>query len=126
MEKDQSSDSPAAPTGSPPPPTLAYQSLDSEVLQPRPRRRTVPRPFGIAFFVTSPLLTAFWLYVDLWNVFLPHVAVYVVAVVVMVGFTMFASMPLRLAAAGVLMAVALWILLLGTCYGIGGVRPLVF
>lgn len=98
------------------------------MLRPRPPRRTIPKKLGVAFFATAMPLCIFWLSLELGNVFLPHAAIYVVAIVATIGIAMSFFERLRLAAAGVLIAVALWFLLLGGCYlGTGfGVRPLAF
>jgi hypothetical protein len=107
-------------------PMLDYKSADAEVLTPRAPRRTVPKPFGLAFFSTAFFLAAFWLCVDIWNVWLPHAATYAVGLAAVVGIALAAERRLRLIAAGILIAAALWSLLLGTCaLGTGwGVRPL--
>ena len=106
-----------------PAPMLDYKSADAEVLSPRAPRRTVPKPFGIAFFATAIVLAGFWLSVD--NVWLPHAATYAVGLATVVGIALIAERRLRQIAAGILIAAAFWSLMLGTCaLGTGwGVPP---
>lgn len=108
------------------PPLLNYQSAGADVPGARPPRRTVPRPFGLAFFSTACVLATCWLYVDVANIWLPHVAVYIFGLAAVIGLIVVAFPRRRLAAAGILLAAALWILMLGTCsFGTGwGVRPM--
>lgn len=117
-----------------PAPLLDYKSADAEVGAPRRPRRTMSKRFGIAFISTAFILASFWLCVELWDVWLPHAATYATALAVAVGVSLSARPRLRSIAAGILIAAAIWSLLLGTCffgtefgtwrYGTGwGVRP---
>ena len=119
---------PRSPSASsePPRPLLNYQSAGADVPNARPPRRWIPRPFGLGFFSTACVLTVCWLYVDIANIWLPHVAVYVFVLAAVIGLIVLAFPRRHLAAAGILLAAALWILMLGTCsYGTGwGVRPM--
>jgi hypothetical protein len=123
MANDPNNDSRSSETA---PPLLNYQSAGADVPRARPPRRTVPRPFGIAFFCTASLLALGWLYIEIRNVWLPHVAIYIFGVKAVIGLIVLAFPQRRLVAAGILLAAALWVLMLGTCsYGTGwGVRPM--
>lgn len=112
------------PLPAPEQPVLDYRSPHPEVISPQKRRSTVPWAAGIGFTGTAGLLAASWLALD--ERFIPHVALYLAGGVGLASAGLAARRRTRLFGIGGLLAIGIWLLMLGACSRTGLVEPWAF
>lgn len=90
----------------------------------RPPRRHLPPKFAFGFLAAVGILCFCWPLVSEMPV--RHLVLFIAVGLVSIGLVLLSIDAMRLAGAGILCAVALWLLLVGACSGIGFVRPGLF
>jgi hypothetical protein len=102
-------------------PVLDYRGKVDAERFPRAPRRHLPPKFGFGFLGTVGMLCVSWPFVAERSIH--HVVLFIAVGIAAIGLVMLLLGKSRLAGAGVLCAVVLWFLLVGSCSGIGFVKP---
>ena len=87
----------------------------------KPSRRPLPPNLGYGFLGAVAFLFVCW--PILAERYLPHIVLYIAVLGLVIGIGLTIVKETRLAGLGALAAVALWLLLVGSCSAIGFVKP---
>lgn len=102
-------------------PVLNYRGPSVAEHFDRRARRPLPPPLGYGFLAAVGILCVSWPLLA--ERAFPHLVIYIGATLAVIGISMLIGTRSRLVGIGVLTAVALWLLMVGSCSGIGFVKP---